>query len=639
MPRFGFVISSLLLFFGTSPLQAQGLRVYPLAARWAEPALSNSTLAWGITDTLSLPFFEDFAEPGHRPNAKRWTDRQAWINQGFAQNLPNIQAATLDHLNEWGQPYHFLDPNSRVWADTLCSQPINLQYYASGSSTVNYKPADSLYLSFFVERGGLGDLPESSDSLVLSFKTNNGEWIPVWRMAGGAYLSREVFIPISEYRFLGPTFQFRFNNFTKATGNLNHWNLDYIRLNKNRSIKEASLEDIGIFHFKPGLFHDYYNIPFDHYAGNRIQAKGEGSELVIRNSGVNASDVRTSLKISNQYGQVIYDKPFSSSSLSIDGLSNIQQKIELGPFDTLSGTAPELHFDVRINPAKHDSTAIRYQATTSNNRWEYVHKVQPWYAYDDGSAEGGFGLDYAHLGNIKGQFAMEFTTYQDDSLRGLAIQFNQSKTDVSTKGFRLRIWKAISPLSGPDNQDQLIYEWFMDAPIYRDSVNEFTYVFFDSVLYLPKGQYYAGWLQSIPYVLNVGYDNNYRFSQDPNQANPHLFYNLLGSWERADYSVKGTPMIRLLMGGRESYLFHTQQASIFEISAYPNPTTDYLNIQGIAESEIEECLVVDANGRQVPVWRNGHQLDIHHLSNGRYTLVLRTRQGQRAYWHFVKLNP
>jgi hypothetical protein len=636
MPRAKNFIATIAVL-GAIAIQAQGLRVYPLAARWSEPQQSEQSLMWGVTDTLSLPFFEDFAENRNTPNPNRWTGRQVWLNSGFSKTLPNIQAATFDHLDEWGQPYSALDQNARTYADTLCSQPINLQFYKEGPGTVNYKPSDSLYLSFFVERGGWGDSPESTDSLLLQFKTTTGEWISVWNITGTSSLSKEYFVPITEYRFLSSTFQFRFYNYTKSTGNLNHWNLDYIRLNKNRRFQEQNIQDVGIAHFKPGLFNDYYNIPFSHYAANIVQSQGNGTQMKVRNAGSEAVQIRTLLDVKNQYGQTIYAKPLGSGSIKIDGLSDFTQTIELTKFDTLSTLSPELTFDIRINPENRDSTPILYHSATSNNRWEHTHKIQPWYAYDDGSAEGGFGLDYAHLGNIKGQFAMEFNTYKDDSLRGLAIQFNQSKTDVSTKSFRLRIWKELSPLSGPDNQDKLIYEWFMDAPVYRDSVNEFSYVFFDSVLFLPKGKYYVGWMQALPFVLNIGYDNNYRFSNDEQVANPHLFYNLLGSWEHADYSIKGTPMIRILMGGREEYLFDQEEVPVLQISAYPNPCIEQLTVQGIAPELVSDVAIVDGTGRLLPVLWDSGKIDVSHLSNGRYTLVLRTVQGQKAYWHFVKL--
>ncbi|MFM1898263.1 MAG: hypothetical protein RL577_503, partial [Bacteroidota bacterium] len=55
MPRAKSILLFLVLFVD-SFIQAQGLRIYPLAARWSEPQQSEQSLMWGITDTLTLPF-------------------------------------------------------------------------------------------------------------------------------------------------------------------------------------------------------------------------------------------------------------------------------------------------------------------------------------------------------------------------------------------------------------------------------------------------------------------------------------------------------------------------------------------------------------------------------------------------------
>jgi hypothetical protein len=114
------------------------------------------------------------------------------------------------------------------------------------------------------------------------------------------------------------------------------------------------------------------------------------------------------------------------------------------------------------------------------------------------------------------------------------------------------IWKSISEIGKPDDKDVLLYEQLVTRPVYTDSINHFTYIFFDTVLALPQGSFYAGWRQNQPFILNVGYDNNYRWA-DENTGNPNLFNNLLGSWERSDYDIKGVPMIRPLSSGIKTY--------------------------------------------------------------------------------------
>lgn len=96
-------------------------------------------------------------------------------------------------------------------------------------------------------------------------------------------------------------------------------------------------------------------------------------------------------------------------------------------------------------------------------------------------------------------------------------------------------------------------------------------------------------------------------------------------------------MIRMLMGGREEYLFEKEEIPVLQITAYPNPCVEQLTVQGIAPEFVADVAIVDGAGRLLPVLWDSGKIDVSHLSNGRYTLVLRTVQGQKAYWHFVKL--
>lgn len=199
--------------------------------------------------------------------------------------------------------------------------------------------------------------------------------------------------------------------------------------------------------------------------------------MLVRNLNANAVQTRFQLSIYNQYKLRIYNKPFIASSRNLAGNRDTTESYESLSYDTLSTNEPRLDYIYSIDPQSNDGTPAAYNSLTNNNMIQTSHTIMPWYSYDDGSAEGGFGLDYAYLGNLKGQFAMEFNTLTSDSLRGLAIYFNQSLTDVSARSFKLRIWKSLSPVGRPDNQDRLMYEFAMDRPIYRDSMNGFAYIF------------------------------------------------------------------------------------------------------------------------------------------------------------------
>lgn len=622
-------------------IQSQNLTTVPLVevqrSGSNEIHVNQSILAWQITDTLDLPFFDDFADNQGFPRKEFWTDKQVWINNSFPVGAPNQNVATFDHLNELGKPYTSLSKNFSVYADSLTSQPINLQFYKLGNTTYPYKLTDDIVLSFFYQTMGIGDQPEPEDSLILFFKGKNQIWHRIWAVSGSARKPfQEIFISIDKPEFLVPDFQFRWVNYTKATGNLNHWHIDYIRMDKKRFKNFNDIEDVGIVTAGTGLCFDYSNIPYSHYRLNKNDIRGKGASVEVKNLNEAATvQTRYSLKIFNQYQQKLFDQDFSMSSRNILPGADSTEPFDTPFFDTLSGPTPSLRYDFVINPQSNDLTPTNYGAIKNNNRYTVNHQFQPWYAYDDGSAEGGFGLDYAYLGNIKGQFAMEFNTLSNDTLRGLSMYFTQTKEDVSFRSFKLRIWKKLSPIGGKDIEDELIYEFPVDRPVYRDSTNHFAYFFFDSAIFLPKGTYYVGWVQNMPYILNVGYDNNYRY-QGKDQYNPHLFYNLLGSWERADYSIKGTPMIRMMFGERINYSFSTPKISKPLVKVYPNPARNFITVES-KNATIVSIQIMDAAGRIVRNVEHQNLIDVGLLPSGTYYAKIFTLDGRHNSIKFHKL--
>jgi hypothetical protein len=165
--NFKSLISALVLLIVGQTIAQPFVRFQPLVHRPSVASQSsiNSQVAWGISDTLTLPFFEDFAHLNGYPQESRWTDNLVWVNNSFPKKAPNYGVATFDHLDAHGNPYQTLDKRNMVFADSLTSQPINLQFKRVGSQTINYKPTDSIYISFFVQRQGIGDAPEIEDSL------------------------------------------------------------------------------------------------------------------------------------------------------------------------------------------------------------------------------------------------------------------------------------------------------------------------------------------------------------------------------------------------------------------------------------------------------------------------------------------
>jgi len=118
---------------------------------------------------IFLPFFDDFSHVRLYPDSTKWTDNNAFVNDGFPLCPPNRNAATLDVLDANGRVYEYAISNAFV-AEYLTSARIRLDSIMEPEPRA-LSPADSIYFSFYYQPQGNGNKPESHDSLVLQFGT------------------------------------------------------------------------------------------------------------------------------------------------------------------------------------------------------------------------------------------------------------------------------------------------------------------------------------------------------------------------------------------------------------------------------------------------------------------------------------
>jgi len=201
-----------------------------------------SSLAAGMAE---LPFYDDFSGSSIFPELSKWTDSYVFINDTYSDKQITTGIATFDAIDEKGRLYETAI-YSGFAGDMLTSQPINLEYTTS----------DNILLSFYYEAGGLGDSPETNDSLTLQFLDPvENKWFSVWRAEGRAEKGfRQTAISIEDLRFLKKGFRFRFINYVTISqntsdqsmiGNCDHWNIDYVLLDRNRSLTDTVYNDVA----------------------------------------------------------------------------------------------------------------------------------------------------------------------------------------------------------------------------------------------------------------------------------------------------------------------------------------------------------------------------------------------------------
>lgn len=577
----------------------------------------------GITNAGNdtLPFFEDFTTSRVLPDTNKWMDRSVFINNGFAINPPSYNVATFDGLDKEGNAYKLTTGLTFGGADTLTSRPLNLK---------NYTRKDSVYLSFFFQRQGQGDQPQTEDTLYLQFLNTNGFWNTVWKKEGGVNDNNflQVLLKIDSSLYFHDQFQFRFTNLANLTGNLNHWNVDYIFMNRGRNAKDTYYRDATISSTPTSVLKRYASLPWNQFKANPAKEKSDSVHFVVSflDTIVKANCDSRIIAFNRANNNLIYNYKVSTA-VNVSLKNNDTAIFEKLPqLDTCTVYNNDTSIIDLIYTNKF--TGETYNAFINNDTFKTKQLFANYYAYDDGSAEAGYGIDFG-----PGKVALGFETNVADTLRAIDIYFNQSLTSNANISFSLTIWSEITTPGLPANNDKILHYQTITVPehtySYRDGMGGFTRFKLDTVRYLPAGKFYIGWRQNSNFMLNVGFDKNYPESFGK-AYNPMLFYNTDGTWRVSGFP--GTVMMRPVVGkSLEPATGMAPKQTTRAVKVYPNPAHSllYINLPEQTEGTIQ---VMDMQGRVI-LSKNidGPVLNISELPAGMYILQLQNNLTQQHY--------
>jgi hypothetical protein len=600
------------LTISSMPITAQEYVSGLVKNRIVEDANSSKRFSlkrFDATDTISLPFFDDFSSTTIFPDQRLWTDNYAYINSQFPVNPPTIGVATLDALDQNGALYSNASYTSFP-ADKLTSRYINLNF-----------PVDSnIYLSFFYQARGLGHLPKTTDSLLVQFLAPlQNIWKTVWGIPGDSLRPfRQVLIPVNDTAYLHSTFRFRFMNYASLSlstddpgrvGDNSDWNIDYVYLNKGRNAHDTLPNDLAITSPLPSLLSYYESIPWNHftYAADELMASGKISVNYHYYSTKQSDSLGTdrTLKINSLYTN--YKYTFGPNANNIHAGTTILY---------------EPYYE-KLNYDGNDSALFRVTFylsnyglnNSSNYRWnDTIRRTQvfkDYYAYDDGTAENGYGLYGVNTQNS--MVAYKFFSYKPDSLRAVDIYFNDVFNNANAKLFDLTVWESQNASPGKilfSKSDTSFYPTFQ-------SRNHFIRYVLDQPVAI-QDTFYVGWIQTTDGFLNVGLDVN-------KVSTSKMFININGSWQMS--AIQGSWMIRPVFGKRIITGIPEKIVSA-SIQLYPNPASDvlYLNQENNINSQLNLSFY-DLSGKLLlSSITSGDPVNISSLANGLY--IVRIDNGQ-----------
>ncbi|MDR2125437.1 MAG: T9SS type A sorting domain-containing protein [Prevotellaceae bacterium] len=642
------LITATLIFANTVNTDAQelliGLQENSVVKKIAEKRSTKMNLQSMIL--RELPFIDDFAKnTGFVPDQSKWQGTSVYINNSYGINPPSIGVATFDAINSKGELYDVGYTSVSFPADTLLSQPINLAY-----------PNDSIYLTFYFQAGGYGDLPENRDSLILQFSPNGNIWKTVWKAfstftdsaiteiyyrngetstyshsMGSIPNFFKAHVKVDKSEYLTNSFHFRFinhasisiNTFTPGrASNADHWNIDFVYLDKGRTALDTLIKDVAITMPQQPFTEVYEEIPWRHYnsdARSKLFGTDMSISLSYQNLGWGTRNVGKHFEITPMFGNGEHLE-FAGSTENIHDFETFSNEYLISDYDFYSDTDSAL-FEVKSylitdgDPARVD---YRYNDTTI-----YYHKFYDSYAYDDGTAENGYGL--FGTGTSSGKVAMKFYCFANDSLSGVYMYFNHTINNVNENNkFRLTVWSDDNGVPG-----EILYTQNATKPVYSDSLNKFVAYKFSKPIFIGrKTTFYAGWMQTNDDFVNLGFDRN-RNHQDK------VFYNINNLWESSIYA--GSPMIRPIFSPRERFPVNpvlppeTSGAEVASVVLAPNPSADYIRMMWTDDTEnitAKRIEIYNMNGRLMKIENcSNNIINVSDLQAGTY--IVRIYSGEK----------
>jgi hypothetical protein len=260
----------------------------------------------------------------------------------------------------------------------------------------------------------------------------------------------------------------------------------------------------------------------------------------------------------------------------------------------------------------------------SNDTLIYFQVFKNYFAFDDGTSEGGYGVN--GLGSRNAMVAYKFVSYIQDTLRAIRICFNDSYLDANKRSFDLMVWGNDNGIPGDilfTKEDAMVEQ--------GSSINGFyTFTIPDGVLI--NGTFYVGWRQQSETFLNAGYDIN------TSNAGKQ-FYWINGDWKQSQF--EGSIMIRPVVGSPllVTAIKEPPISAKNKLKFWPNPAKDIINIdQGdLRLSGTSYITITDLNGRELLKVPFSERLDISALHDGMYIIVISINGQPVGYNRIIKI--
>jgi len=557
-----------------------------------------------------IPFWDDFSSG---IDTLKWTVKGGSYTETIGINPPSLGMILFDGVDNTGKPYSNSIQNQGE-SDLITSKPFDF-------NTIPEEQKESLFLSFFWQAGGLGEIPDENDQLLLQILTREKTWLTIWNQAGGKSNNPELFTQeiikiIPEWQH--SEFQFRFVSDGRKSGPFDSWLLDYVYLNTGRTKNNnISYPDRSLTQ------------------GNNLRLGNYGAfpqAVLEKNSTLTWSTIKNEfLNLENRFRAMEY-------SITIEDLETGKKTpVNLNtPFNPVPNSRERRKFQSREitnleTPSKPSNLKITTYLTTGDKRlftisqgdttyYDQVNYGQndtvstffpllDYFAYDNGSADYAAGINQR-----SGILAVKYNTPEKVYIKGISINFtNRAQLDLPID---IMIWDQV------EKKPLFVKEVLISKPTGED---KFAYYELDTNIRV-SGEFFIGFTQFTNDFIHVGLDKI-------NDQSDKIFYNIAGTWVQ-NKEVIGSLMIRPHVSLTKP--FSESRNSEKKLKIYPNPSDGTLNIEG----EFSNPKIFDSFGREIFADReftsSGEILTFIRNKPGIYLLNLITERGSESFRILVK---
>lgn len=402
---------------------------------------------------------------------------------------------------------------------------------------------------------------------------------------------KQVMIPIDTEEYLRDNFQFRFRNYASLdvdswsgnnivgwTSNCDQWHLDYIRLNTDRHVNDLYPNDVAFVSPVTTALKDYQAMPWNQFRPSDMAEKFHNDLSNLSNTTKNTYYNYTVVKNNAQ--------PVYSSTVNNE---NAPPYYPNGLHTYPYHAAPDIDFSYVYDGADSAFFTVihifRMEGTNDeciqNDTCIFEQKFYNYYAYDDGTAEGGYCL-LSTLPGPQAYLAVRFDLAEPDTLRCVRMWFNRTPDDENFAPFSLMVWDNDGGLPG-----NVLCSLPAMMPAHAENYTDFINYYLDEPLPV-SGSFFVGFYQNNDVQLNLGFDQN-------NDARGKFFYKTANDWHESYY--RGAPMIRPVLGkfyDCSGITRHPLQTWNF----YPNPTSGLLYCAASNSPDCPlQCQLYDIYGR------------------------------------------